>query len=267
MRGQTILVLELDTEYIEMKHRSLIILTLCFLASFSSCKKALLTVGPIVTQSRELPDFTEVHVNDYINLSLVRSDTCYIEITTGGNIIDNITTKVRNGGLSICNTTTCNWIRPFDYKCEAVLYFKDITDFIFASSGTLKTENNYIGQSSSNSYRIEIDGGSGDIDLEINHCDSLYVVYRHGTSQLNLHGENNRFFVIHKRSYGIIDARNYDAEEVRVTTKSASDCYISATESIEATINHFGNIYYKGDPDRISVTYGEFAKGKLLPLY
>lgn len=250
-----------------MRHKLLIILTLCFLASFSSCKKAPLTVGSIVTEIRELPDFTEVHVNDNINISLVRSDTCYIEITTGKNIIDNITTEVNYGVLSICNTTTCNWLRPYDYTLNVTLYFKDITNFIFASSGTLDTQNNYTGLVvSPNYYRFEIHGGSGDVDLNVNNCNDLRIVYQHGSSHLNLHGEDNHNLVIYKRSYGVIEAQNYDAEIVHVTTDSASDCYISASESIDATINNLGNIYYKGDPENIQVTYGEFARGQLLPL-
>ena len=249
-----------------MKRKLLIILILCFLATFSSCKKAPLTVGSIVTEIRQLPDFYEVHVNDNINISLVRSDTCYIEITTGKNIIDNITTEVNNGVLSICNTTTCNWIRPYDYTLHATLYFKDITNFIFASSGTLDTKNNYTGQiASPNYYRFEIHGGSGDVDLNVNNCNDLRIVYQYGSSHLNLHGEDNHNLVIYKRSYGVIEAQNYDAETVHVTTDSPSDCYISASESIDATINNLGNIYYKGDPASIQVTYGEFAKGKLLP--
>lgn len=250
-----------------MKHKLLIILTLCFLAPFSSCKKAPLTVGSIVTEIRELPDFTEVHVNDNINISLVRSDTCYIEITTGKNIMDNITAEVNCGVLSICNTTTCNWLRPYDYTLHATLYFKDITNFIFASCGTLNTENNYTGQiAPPNYYRFEIDGGSGDVDLNINNCNDLRIVYQQGTSHLNIHGEDNHNLVIYKRSYGIIDARNYYAETVYATTESASDCFISASERIDATINHLGNIYYKGDPESIQVTYGEFAKGKLISM-
>ena len=250
-----------------MKHKLLIILILCILTALSSCKKAPITVGSIVTQSRELSNFTEVNVNDNINLALVRSDTCYIEITTGKNIIDNITTEVNNGILTICNTTSLNWIRPYDYTLEVTLYFKDITNFIFASSGTLETKNNYTGiLSNGDFYRFEIDGGSGDIDLNVNNCDDFHVAYHYGTSRLNLYGANNQKLVINKRSYGMIDARNYDAKTVDVTSNSACDCYISASESIDATINHFGNIFYKGDPDSIQVTYGEYAKGKLLPL-
>ena len=250
-----------------MRYKLLIIILLSLLTAFSSCKRVPLAVGPIVTQTRELPDFSEVYVNDNINISLVRSDTCYIVITTGKNIIDNVTNEVSNGTLTISNTTSVNWIRPYEYQLDVTLYYKDIINFVFASSGTLETQNNYTGQlASPGYYRFEIHGGSGDVNLNISDCNDLRVVYHYGTSQLNIHGENNNAFAIYKRSYGVIDARNCDAKTVHVTTESASDCYISASESIEARINNCGDIYYKGDPENIHVTYGEFGRGKLLPL-
>lgn len=251
-----------------MNRKLLIILALCFLASFVSCKRAPLTVGPIVTQVRELPNFSEVYLNDNINLSLVRSDTCYIEITTGKNIIDNITTEVRNGNLTISNTTTCNWIRPYDYELEATLYFKDIKNFEFASSGTLTTKNTYNGALAEDGdfYRFMVDGGSGDIDLNLNNCKDFRIVYQYGTSRLDIHGTDNSNLVIYKRSYGIIDAAHYDAVLVNITSQSHSDCFINASERINAVINGLGDVYYKGEPDSISVTYGEFAKGRLLPM-
>lgn len=250
-----------------MTRKLLIILTLCFLASFISCKKAPLTVGPIVTQTRHLPDFTEVHLNDNISITLVRSDTCYIEITTGKNIIDNVTTEVSNGILTICNTTTLDWIRPFDYKLQAILYFKDIKNFVFASSGILTTRNCYSGELNNDGlYRFEVDGGSGDIDLNINNCNDLRIVYKYGTSRLSIQGSNNQNLVIYKRSYGVIDAQNYSVKHANVTSFSATDCYINASKFINASINDLGDIYYKGEPDSINVVYGEFARGRLIPL-
>lgn len=250
-----------------MRHKLLILLTLCLLASFSSCKKAPLAIGPIVTQTRELEDFSELYVNDNINLSLMRSDTCYIEITTGANIIDNITTEVRNGILTISNTTTLNWTRPYDYKLDATLYYKDIPYLMFCSSGMLVSENDYNGILEDDFYIIIIDGGSGDIDLKVSNCNKLHIYYKYGTSQLTLRGNNNTFLSVNKKSYGIFDARNYQAKKVRINSTSYSDCFINASERIDATIDGLGNIYYKGNPDNdsISVTYGEFARGRLLP--
>lgn len=234
------------------------------LSCMVSCKKAPLTVGKIVTESRELSAFNEVHLNDDINLTLVRSDTNYIEITTGQNIIDNITTDIAGDVLTISNTSYMSWIRPYDYKREAVLYYKDIKSFIFASCGTLTSANQY--NDSTNNYYFEVNGGSGDIDLDVSNCSNLYFRYQYGTSRVNLHGNNNKDLVVHKRSYGIFDASDCQTEDINITNVYVGDCYIYATKSIVSEITQFGNIYYKGNPDSIVEKYGPNSKGKLIKL-
>ena len=248
-----------------MRTKLLIILILTFFASFSSCKKAPLTVGKTVVESRSLPDFNEVYLQDDISMSLVRSDTCYIVIKTGENIIDNITTEVNNGRLTICNTTTLDWIRPYDYELSATLYYKDIRNFIFRSSKNLTTQNQYNDPDNDNAYRLEINGGSGDIDLLLNDCKHLIVLYQNGTSRVNLHGSNH-YLQIDKHSYGIFDASQLQSKRVDIHNNSVGDCYIWATDVINARISRHGNIYYKGTPSEINCTYGEYAEGKLIPL-
>lgn len=249
-----------------MRTKVLIILTLTVFAAFTSCKKAPLTVGKTITETRALADFSEVRLNDNISLSLMRSDTNYIVITTGENILENITTEIDGDVLTISNTTTLNWIRPYDYEIHATLYYKDISNFIFNSSGTLDTKNSYNDPDHEGFYRFEVDGGCGDIDILVNNCPDFRFVYQYGTSHVTLHGENNNHFVVYKRSYGIFDARNYQAQHVDIQNVSVADCFIWATDIINAEITHHGNIYYKGEPAEISCNYGPFAEGKLLPL-
>lgn len=249
-----------------MKHKLLIILILAVFASFISCKKAPLTVGKTVTESRDLQGFKEVYLYDNINLSLVRANETKIIITTGENIIDNISTKVSDSILTISNTTSCNWIRPYDYELHATLYYKDITNFIFSSSGNVESLNQYNSPDTSvRKHRFVIDDASGDVDLLVNNCRGFYLEYLSGTSQVTLHGNNNHLFDVFKKSFGILDARDFQMNYVDITSNSKGDCYIWATDSIKANISSLGNVYYKGDPEKIQVTYGEFAIGKLLP--
>ena len=249
-----------------MKYKLLIIIVLSLFASFTSCKKAPLTIGKIVTEKRALSNFNEVHLYDNISLTLVRSDTCYIIITTGKNIIENVTTNVDGNILTISNTSSLDWIRPYDYELHATLYYKDITNFIFASSGYLDTENQFNNDSVSTSYKLEIDGGSGDIELLVNNCHDFNTIYYYGTSRVNLHGKGNENLYIYKKSYGIVDARDFHTQHIAIQHNSVGDCYIWATESINAEIYNLGDIYYKGNPQDIVCKYGEYSKGKLIKL-
>ena len=251
-----------------MRAKYLIILTLSLLACLVSCKKAPLTVGRIITESRQLPDFKKVYFNDDFNLELVCSDTNYIVITTGENIIDNVTTEVKDGVLTFSNTSTLSWIRPYDYERRVVLYYKNITNFIFSSCGNLTCQNQFNNDSINpyGYYRFKIDGGSGDVDLLFNNCRKLLFLYQFGTSHVNLRGQNNGRLSVDKRSYGIFDARDYNADLIDIQSNSPANCYIWANDSIKADILHHGNVYYKGIPSDIQVNYGPYSEGKLLPI-
>ncbi len=237
-------------------------LVLLLMGMVTSCKKVPLSIGETVIQQRELGTFSHLAVNDDINVTLVRSDSCFIEITAGENIIDNILTEVRNDSLIISNDNKINWIRTYDYRIDATLYFSDIRTLTFGSCGELHTKNQFNAYEDT-PYTIKIDGGSGDIFMKFNNCNSLKVNYDYGTSQLNLSGGNNNILNIHKKSYGLIHAEDYVADSVTIVNTSTGDCWVNADEYLHSRIEHLGNIYYKGEPEIIE-EYGEDARGKLI---
>lgn len=228
----------------------------------TSCKKVPLSIGETVIQQRKLGTFSHLAVNDDINVTLVRSDSCFIEITAGENIIDNILTEVRNDTLIISNDNKINWIRTYDYRIAATLYFSDIRTLTFGSCGELHTKNQFNAYEDT-PYVVKIDGGSGDIFMKFNNCNSLKVNYDYGTNQLNLYGEGNKFLDIYKKSYGLIHAEDYVADSVAITNNSTGDCYVKANKYLYSLIEHLGNVYYKGEPEIVE-EYGEYARGKLI---
>ena len=260
-----------------MRVKTLILLLLVLLTCMVSCKKAPLSIGKIITQSRDLPYFDKVEIYNDISLTFVKSDTCYIEITTGEKLIDNISVEVCDSILTIKNNNMLEWIRAYDYTLHARLYFKDINHVLISTSGTVNTENQfnsdtiynpYIGDTLHHTlqYCFEIDGASGDIDIMLNNCPYLNILYHYGTAYMNIHGKNNSFLNISKKSYGIVDALDYDVERATVTSNSKGDCYVKVNERLLSRIFSLGNIYYKGEPPYIDERYGPVAIGKLIHL-
>lgn len=245
-----------------MRIKTFTIIISAFILTFASCKKAPLTIGRTVVQNRELEPFDTLVINNDINVTLVRSDSCYIKICAGENIIDNIITTVDDSILTIKNDNKISWIRTYDYRIDATLHFTDISKIIFGACGELHTENQFNAEESD--YTIEVDGGSGDIFMELNNCERLDINYLYGTSRMNLYGENNKRLRIHKLDYGLIHAENYDADSVIVTNKSSGDCWVKANEHLKSRIDHSGDVYYKGEPVKIIEEYGENAKGRLI---
>lgn len=246
-----------------MRIKTFTIIISAFILAFASCKKAPLTIGKTVVQNRELEPFDTLVINNDVNVTLVKSDSCYIEISAGENIIDNITTVVDDSILTIKNDNKISWIRTYDYRIDATLHFTDISKITSCGCGEIRTKNHFDAEESD--YTIEVDGGSGDIFMELNNCDRLDVNYLYGTSQLNLYGENNKHLQIYKLDYGLIHAENYDTDSVLITNKSSGDCWVKANEHLKSRIEHLGNVYYKGEPEIVE-EYGEDAKGRLIRL-
>ena len=262
-----------------MKAKSLILLILSLVFCMISCEKAPLSIGEITTVTRPLSFFDKVKIYDDINLVFVKSDTNYVQITTGKNLIDNILTETNSSDstLTISNDNVLDWLRNYDYTLDVKLFFKDVNYVFISTSGTVTTENQFNNDTIYNPYQtdtitkplmytFELDGASGDVDITLNNCPFLYFDYQYGISNVKIRGKNNQFLQIRKRSFGDIDALDYQAERVLVVSSSTGDCYVNVKDRLVSRINNIGNIYYKGEPPYIDSRYGPIAKGKLIKL-
>ena len=265
-----------------MRVKLLIFCILSFITCMISCKKAPLSIGAITTETRQLDFFDKVKIHDNINLTFVKSDTNYVVITTGNNLIDNILTEINaaDSTLTIKNGNALDWLRPYEYQLNVELHFKDINYVYIATSGTVTTENQFNSDTIYNPYPgdtlpdqlkyvFEVDGASGNIDIELNNCPYLYFNYEYGTSNVKIRGNNNGFLKIRKRSFGDVNALDYQAERVTVVSNSLADCHVSVGDRLVTRINNIGNIYYrcnKNEPPLIDNRYGPVAKGKLIKL-
>lgn len=249
-----------------MRYKTFIIIILASVFIFASCKKAPLTVGKTTTQTRELDDFDTLVVNNVINVVLIKSDHNKVEISAGENIIDNITSEVMNGILTLTDESIFNWIRTYDQSIDIKLYFNDLHHITHSSCGTIKTEGYLNTPNDLKTYEIVINDAGGDMDLEFFQCDTLNINYIYGTSIVNLRGSGNDDLDIRKESFGSVHAKGYEAKRVSIRNNGCGDCSVNASEYLYSKILNISNIYYKGEPAEIEETYGKDARGKLLKI-
>lgn len=239
----------------------LVVITL-LLITFS-CKKSPLTNGKLITETRTLSSFNELYLHDNIDVTLVRSDIFKIEITTGENLMPNIISDVVDGAIFIKNENTCNWLRSYDCPLEAKIYFSgDITSIYYESVGFLKT-NDYIMDDSTSRFDLQIEDGSGEINLKIN-CKSLYITSNFGTNDIIFEGKAD-YTCISQRGLGPIKAENFPTKIADVYSYSSNNIYVNGYEKLNSYIYDIGSIYYKGDPI-INSYISPLAKGKLIPI-
>lgn len=244
-----------------MKRNILFLVTISLIALVSSCKKSPLTNGKVITETRELSSFNTLYLYDNIDVTLIRSDSYKIEITTGENLMLNIISEVDGKSLILRNDNICNWLRSYDIPHEAKIYYKSgINSIVYESVGNLYSENG-ISEDTLTRFELKIEDGSGDINLKII-CNDLYISAQKGTNEITLNGNANYTNISH-RGLGPINMLNLPSNKIDVYSYESNDIYIFCKEQLSAEIYDIGDIYYKGNPE-IKSYISPYAKGKLI---
>lgn len=91
-----------------------------------SCKKefenCFRSTGEIQVESRKIASFKNLQVEDNLSVTWHESDSEYVKITAGKNLIPQIKTENQGNTLFIRNKNSCNWTRSYSSPFEIDLY-------------------------------------------------------------------------------------------------------------------------------------------------
>ena len=242
-----------------------VIVILFFLVSLvtTSCQKmdTLFKNGEPITEYRNVgQQFTVVSMFNNVNVTLVQDRLPHLELTCPKNLVEKITTEVKNDTLIIRNENDFNWLRSYDYSIDLTVYYDSLRSINYCSIAELRSTDSIIGMKtqSIDSTEIGIDTinthnfilrileGSGDINLTFN-CNVLKTVFNNGTSKVILKG-NAGYAEHYLKSYGVIHAEDLNSNIVKVMSHSTNDAYVWAQSALYAYLFNIGNAYYKGHP-------------------
>ena len=231
-------------------------LSVFLLALFvSSCEPAPWTNGNPTTETRYFEEpISAIHVYHDINVTLVESDEFRIEVTTGENLMEKITSTVENGILYLKNENIRNWIRSYDYPLEIKIYHNCINKVYYESWGDLTTEG-YISQDTINRFDLIVNHGSGHIDISLN-CKALIVRTHDGTAKVTLAGSANYTDIYHNARNNIY-AKDLVSKDAIVNVYYEGSVYVNSTNKLEALVDDFGSIYYNKEVKELNATITE----------
>ncbi len=164
------------------------ILLCIFLLFLLSCKKenmcdCIKSTGKIKFQERIVGDFSNIWLEDNINIILKPDTINKITIEAGENLLKLIHTEIKNNYLYITNENRCNWVRKFDIPINAYISLKKLDTISYWGSGNISctdTLKNAI-------FQIDVHDGSGTVDLTINTYESRLKIHT-GPPTLNIDG-------------------------------------------------------------------------------
>ncbi len=242
-----------------------VIAVLFFLVSLmaASCSKmdALFNNGEPITEYRTVgQQFSVVSIFNNVNVKLVHDRHPHLELTCPKNLVEKVTTEVKNDTLFIRNENEYNWLRSFDYSIDLTVYYDSLRSISYYSIAELRSTDSILGMSVQNidttdngidtikkrNFVLRILEGSGDIDLAFN-CDVMKTVFSNGTSSVKLRGYAG-YTEHYLKSYGVVHAETLNSNIVKVMSHSTNDIYVWAKTSLHAYLYNMGNVYYKGHP-------------------
>jgi hypothetical protein len=224
----------------------------CVILVITGCKRdttdCFTNTGKIVRQVRNLPEFDSIDMENYVNLILRQDSVEKVEVETGENLQDGIETTVVNRQLLVRNNIICNWLRSYSKPINVYVSVINLKKIYYNSSGNITTENPI----RSNDLRVEVWGGSGTIDMDLNINGFGYFYIQMGTADFRLRG-NCSVCNIFGGDYGLIQAEGLVTGYCYATNHGTNDIYVNALQLMSADIESIGNIYYSGKPDSLII--------------
>jgi len=218
-----------------MKNLKYFIVLIFFPLFFSACN---LSSGKIITEKREVDAFSELDISGMVDVEYKIAEDYFIEVESGKNVLENITTEVIDGVLEI---NTLRWLSNID-DAKVFVYspmpVKKITTREYAD---LNIGDDFI----EDSLEIFIVGqGNIKIDhLKVNDLDINSVA----GGVVSLAGEGETCFV--KSSVNTeVNLADFVCNEMQFENSAELISKINVKDKLVANIMFSGDLEYIGEP-------------------
>ncbi len=211
------------------------------------CAFAFLMITTAFGQKRkvDIKDFTGIDLAIPGTLYVKQGETVSVEIVCSDEAMEKIEFEMRGDRLKIRNRER-GWSGWRDSELRNVKVYvtmKDISRIGVSGSGEVYGENQF------NTRNLDLSvSGSGDMELSINSADLDVSISGSGRLKLSGSGEDMDLDI---SGSGSVMAANLQVVTLDASISGSGKCEIDVSEGIDANISGSGNVYYKGNPDKI----------------
>ncbi len=241
--------------------KKLLYIAFAFCICITGCNKedgwdCLKSFGDDVSEIRHPGNFDQIFLTGKVDLDYRYSDSCYVEVFFGENIIHHIETRLEGNSLYIANTAKCNWVRTLKKIPLVVVYAPTLSYLENTSSATITMHDTLI----SNDFLYEQRGSNGNVKLLLN-TDSASIWAHTGYTGIIVSGRTN-YAGLYNASVGILNASRLNSNITVVNNSSLQDLPCIANDYLFGEINLSGNILYWGDPENVDASIN--GSGRLI---
>lgn len=213
--------------------------------------------GNVVTIERSVGDYDGVSLAGWFDVDLVAGNEGEITLKGESNLLEHITTEVKDGVLVIKTEKGVN-LRPSSWNTgiQITVPVESISSVSLSGSGDIVGKTTI--EADSFSTRI---AGSGDISVAVQAKEVEASLS--GSGDINLSGRTTDLTISVSGS-GDVKAYELEAEFVRAMVSGSADIKVTANQSIDAKVSGSGDIHYRGNPKKInskSSGSGDISRG------
>jgi len=196
--------------------------------------------GNVVTQTREVEDFTAVEMDYPAQITVTQGDSVSVKIEAEDNVLPGLRTRVRNDTLEI------------DYKAEdgehvnptkavkITIVVKDLKEVDFGSAGDLT-----LNGIETDELNISVSGAG---NLEVNDLAAKeFTVNLSGAGSMYADGEADDFKLTIS-GFGSFNGKDLHSKTTRVNLSGAGSATVWVEDDLDATISGAGSVNYYGSP-------------------
>jgi hypothetical protein len=203
--------------------------------------------GTESSEYRELAPFSRIELRDYIHYELIQADKYSVEIRGPGNLLNDITTEVRDGKLLVSNANTCNFVRSFRRKIYvriAAPTFGEIEHYASGNVSALDT----IRQSR---FVMNFRHATGEVNL-LMHCDTVSLFMHTGSADCNVSGEAETTELF-ANGLGFLDAYSLTSRNLFVNHSSIQPLKASVSDYLFCLIGSRGDVILNRAPSTMDI--------------
>ena len=211
------------------------------------------STGSDISETRPAGHFTQIQLENKVDLVLTQDTVERISVTGGKNLIDEVETSISGGCLYIRNHSTCNFMRGFTRRMTVYVSVHHLNTLNYEGAGAVTTTNTL----RDSVIDIEALDGSGSVTLDLNE-QVIHANLHTGPSLITLTGTAPLIYMF-SGGNGVIHADNIACPQIYLTQEGTGDLYIAtmpgfASSLLVGQITAIGNVYCKGRPANLQQT-------------
>lgn len=213
--------------------------------------------GNYITESRDSTSFFQaIRIYDQIDLEFTTGHTNSIEVNAPKNLQDLVYTTVDTTLLTIRNKNSCKWLGKYDENYKVKANMPNIYSLEILGANSVISKDTIF----TSYFKVYLETASGDLDLKINNEIFAYNDFS-GVCKSKIEGKT-KVFILDTKGNATKHFEKFSSQKAIIVQSGATDVYLGATDTIDATIKHTGNIYYTGNP--VIVKNQSISSGKLI---